>query len=161
VKDQSEEDFVDFYRAQWPRLVAALVWSLPEGEDPRDVAQEALARAFERWSVVRSHPRPDGWLFLTAYRLARRVSRRARLAREHRGAVAPSALGDVEADIEVRDLLARISARQRAALIMRHHYGFSTRETAQLIRAKEGTVKSLLARARKTLEAAAVPPEQR
>jgi RNA polymerase sigma-70 factor (ECF subfamily) len=75
--------------------------------------------------------------------------------------VTPSGPEGIEAGIEVRDLLARIPERQRAALIMRHHYGFSTRETARLLRAREGTVKSLLARARKTLEAAVVPPDQR
>lgn len=157
----SEEEFVEFYRAYWPRLVAALAWSLPTGEDPRDVAQEAMTRAFEHWGAVRAHPRPEAWLFLTAYRFAGRVRRRLKQSERHRDALATSGPGDIDVGVEVPDLLSRIPQRQRAALVMRHYYGFSTRETARLLRAKEGTVKSLLARAKLTLGAAAVPPEQR
>ncbi|MFM9597155.1 sigma factor, partial [Streptomyces scabiei] len=69
---------MSFYRSQWPRLVAALAWSIPAGEDPEDVAQEAFARAYERWTRVREHPHPEAWLFLTAFRIATGLRRRAR-----------------------------------------------------------------------------------
>jgi len=62
-----EDGFEDPYMTHWRPLVASLSLSLPEGEDPRDVAQEAFARAFARWDRVSHHQRPDAWVFLTAY----------------------------------------------------------------------------------------------
>jgi RNA polymerase sigma factor (sigma-70 family) len=160
VASRSEEDFVSFYRAHWPRLVAALAWSLPKGEDSRDVAQEAFARAFERWSVVGSHPRPDAWLFLTAYRFASKIRRRRALRERHLDADVASDPGNVGAAAEVHEILARLSPRQRAAVILRHHYGLSTRETARVLRCKEGTVKSLLARGRDAVRETVAPEER-
>ena len=40
-----EEEFLELYQAYWPRLVAALAWATPYGEDAEDIAQEAFARA--------------------------------------------------------------------------------------------------------------------
>lgn len=136
-----------FYRAHWPTLVAALTWSVPPGEDPRDVAQEAFARAFERWSRVRVHPRPDAWLFLTAFRLTRTLWRRALIRRRHT-TNQPAQSGDPFEAVAAADLLKGLPPRHRAALLLRHYYGLSTRETAQTLGCREGTVKSMLSRAR-------------
>jgi RNA polymerase sigma factor (sigma-70 family) len=54
----------------------------------------------------------------------------------------------------IEDLLASIPARQRAALVARHYYGLSTREAAEAMGCREGTVKSLLARGREHLRQA-------
>jgi RNA polymerase sigma-70 factor, ECF subfamily len=130
VTPPREEDFVSFYEAHYSKLVAALAWSVPDGEDPRDVAQEAFARAYERWSRLQGHPRPDAWLFLTAYRLATSLRRRLITRRRHEGrrSIIEQSEGLQGASIE--DLLASIPARQRAALVARHYYGLSTREAA-------------------------------
>ncbi|MGH2653051.1 MAG: RNA polymerase sigma factor [Actinomycetota bacterium] len=127
---------------------------------PRDVAQEAFARAFERWNVVRSHPNPDGWLFLTAYRVAGRVRRRHRLSERHRSADVASRPENPGAAAEAHEALAVLSPRQRAAVILRHHYGLSTSETARALRCREGTVKSLVARAKEALIETAFPEER-
>lgn len=148
-----EHDFVEFYGANWPKLVAALAWSIPPGEDPEDVAQEAMARAYERWSPVNVHERPDAWLFVTGFRLAtslrRRWAVRRRLPRED-----PGSAPDLFDGLILADLLSTLEPRQRAVLLLRHHYGLSTRETARVLRCPEGTVKSLGARARSALRAA-------
>jgi RNA polymerase sigma-70 factor (ECF subfamily) len=115
---------VEFYRAHWPKLVAALAWSLPEREDAEDVAQEAMARAYERWRRVRVHERPDAWLFLTAYRLASSLRRRLAV-RRRAGAAAPQP-GDLFGGLVLSDLMASLDPRQRAVLLLRHYYGLST-----------------------------------
>jgi RNA polymerase sigma factor (sigma-70 family) len=61
--------------------------------------------------------------------------------------------------IEVDDLLSTIPARERAALLLRHYYGLSNRETARALACREGTVKSMLARARERLKRAAADGE--
>ena len=146
--EATQEEFVAFYLSHWPRLVAAIALALPPGEDAEDVAQEAFARAFEHWGELRDHPRPDGWLFLTAYRLASSLRRRAatRMNASLIGSTAPP-----WPDITSMDPLADLTPRQRAAILLRHHYGLSTLETASALGCREGTVKSLVARAKQSL----------
>lgn len=153
VDNSPEDDFVDFYEAQWPRLVAALAWSLPPGEDPRDLAQEAFARAYQRWREMRDHPRPDAWLYLTAYRLASSLRRRLAVRRRRDVRIA-GATHDIFEGVALADLLSNLPLRERTALLLRHHYGLSTREAAAAMGCPEGTMKSLLARGRKGLRRA-------
>lgn len=156
---ESEDEFVAFYRANWPKLVTALVWSIPPGEAAEDVAQEAMARAYERWARVRAHERPDAWLFVTAYRLATSLRRRWVVRRRQLRADQPPA-ADLFEGLVLRDLLFTLEPRQRAVLLLRHHYGLSTRETAGVLRCPEGTVKSLASRARAALQSALSASEE-
>jgi RNA polymerase sigma factor (sigma-70 family) len=144
---EQDADFEEFYATQWSRLVAALAHAVPDGDDPRDAAQEAFARAYARWSSVSRHERPDAWLFLTGFRIATRIRRRAARRPEAGPADAPELFGNVD----VMLALAQLSQRQRAALLLREIYGLSTKETARALRCREGTVKSLLARGRAAL----------
>ncbi len=148
----SEGGFVEFYMTYWQPLVAALTLALPDGEDSRDVAQEAFVRAFAHWDRVEAHERPDAWLFLTALRAASKLRRRAvRSAASGEPSARASAL-DRQADlIALQQGLAALPPRQRAALLLRHYYGFTTREAAEALGCAEGTVKSMLARGRATL----------
>jgi RNA polymerase sigma-70 factor (ECF subfamily) len=147
------DNFEAFYLTHWRRLVAALAWTMPAGEDPEDVAQEAFARAFSRWSHVGSHARPDAWLFVTAYRLALRGRQRGALRRGREQGVGPRQSDPEEptSSVFLQQALGTLQPRQRAALLLRHYYGLSTKETARLLRCREGTVKSLLSRARDAL----------
>jgi len=147
--DQESEEFVAFYVDHWPRFLAALTLVLPPGEEPEDVAQEAFTRAFEHWGRLRHHPRPDGWLFLTAYRLATSLRRRAATRMKINP---PGPASRDQLDGSLVDPLRGLKPRQQAAVLLRYHYGLSTRETADALRCREGTVKSLLARARQELE---------
>lgn len=142
--------FESFYRQYWPKLVAALRWSTPGTDDAEDVAQEAFARAYARWETVRDHERPDAWLFLTAYRVAHSLRRRLSHRAEEQLVDAPAEAPGIR--VEVIDALAHVSPRQRTALLLRYHYGFSTRESAKIMRCREGTIKSLIARGREAMK---------
>lgn len=136
------------------------MWSIPPEEDAEDVAQEAMVRAYERWRRVRTHERPDAWLFVTAYRLATSLRRRWAVRHRHARAGPAPAATDLFEGLVLVDLLSSLEPRQRAVLLLRHHYGLSTRETAGLLRCPEGTVKSLGARARAALRAALSTPDE-
>jgi DNA-directed RNA polymerase specialized sigma24 family protein len=144
---EHDAEFEEFYATQWSRLVAALAHAVPEGDDPRDAAQEAFARAFARWSTVRHHERPDAWLFLTGFRIATKIRRKAGRPEATSSPATPQPLGSVEVMLG----LGLLPERQRAALLLRAVYGLSTKETARALRCREGTVKSLLARGRAAL----------
>lgn len=147
--ENPEDEFVRFYTAHWAKLVAALAWAVPPGEDPRDVAQEAMARAFEHWGRVRRHERPDAWLFVTGYRLASSLRRRLSVRRRH-GGTTPAVRDEFE-QLVLDEALSGMVPKERAVLLLRHHYGFSTAETARVLRCPEGTVKSMSSRARAAL----------
>jgi RNA polymerase sigma-70 factor (ECF subfamily) len=149
----TDEEFAAFFKSQWPRLVAALATVVPRGEDPSDVAQEAMTRAYADWTRVQAHPRPDAWLFLTAYRLAVSARRRKRVRGRYKNVGMPQPTSD-PASLSMLELaLVSLPSRQRAAILLRHVYGLYTRETARALRCREGTVKSLLSKAKAGLSA--------
>ena len=147
----TEAEFHAFYQAHWSRLVAALSFTVPQEVDPEDVAQEAFTRAFSRWKAVARHPSPEGWLFLTAFRVSRGLGRRLEV-RRRRGVRRAEAVEETAfAGSLLAEVLGSLPPRQRAVLILRHYYGFTTAETASAMECPEGTVKSLLSRARKAV----------
>jgi RNA polymerase sigma factor (sigma-70 family) len=60
-------------------------------------------------------------------------------------------VGDGTDVIAVRDAVAALPARQRAALVLRYFAEFSVREAAEALRCPEGTIKSLTHAAIRTL----------
>jgi RNA polymerase sigma-70 factor (ECF subfamily) len=149
VTKTPDSEFAEFYQEYWPRLVAALHTVVPEGDDAEDVAQEAFARAYRDWSRVRSHDNPEGWLFITGYRLAVSLRRRARVRRRHVGSSRTSETSETEEPMSfaLEQLMSSLPHEQRVVLLLRLHYGFSSSETARILRRPEGTVKSQLSRA--------------
>lgn len=147
----TEAEFHTFYRAHWARLVAALSLTVPPEVDPEDVAQEAFTRAFSRWRTVARHPSPEGWLFLTAFRVSRGAGRRIEVRRRRTVRVAETVDETAFSTSLLEQVVGSLPARQRAVLVLRHYYGFTTAETAAAMGCPEGTVKSLLSRARKAV----------
>ena len=152
MKEDAGEEFWTFYCSNWSKLVATLAFSVPEGEDPEDVAQEALVRAYQHWGKLRDHPDPDSWLYVTAFRRAASLARAARVRRRKLRLIeaGPRPSNPFEGTF-LMDLMRELSPRQRAAVLLRHYYGLSTVETAEALGCPEGTVKSLLSRAREVL----------
>lgn len=130
------------------------------GEEPDDLAQEVVARALRYRE--RFDPRRALWPWLR--RLAERVQsdRRAAGARRQAPLSAlaqtpeePLARGSVGEQVEQRDelerLLAPLSAIEREVLVRFHQRAQSVRAIAAELALPEGTVKSHLSRARRTL----------
>ena len=109
--------------------------------------------------MVRTYERPDAWLFVTAYRLASTLRRRLAV-RRRRSPPEAAPIHDLFEPSILGDLLDTLPQRQRAALLLRHYYGLSTKETAAAMRCPEGTVKSLLQRGLSSLRATMVQEER-
>ena len=110
----------------------------------------------ERWDRVETMDDPRGYLFRTAMNLLRSQRRRMRVALRHRAA-APAA-GDVFAPMEDRDLvtevLAALTPRQRAAVVLTEVMGYSAEEAGDILGIKASTVGALRYQARSGLRAA-------
>jgi RNA polymerase sigma-70 factor (sigma-E family) len=147
------EGVVQFCRAMNPRLVGALALHCGDAGIAEELTQETLARVWERWPAVREMPAPEAWTFRVAFNLTasrfRRVAaeRRAR-ARLHAEEVPASPREADAADVvAVREAVAALPDRQRAAIVLRYFADLSVEATANALGCRPGTVKSLTSQA--------------
>ncbi len=156
-----DDDLEAFCRDQWPRLLRAMWLHCGDVHVAEDVSQEALVRAWERWSTVRSMDRPDLWVLRVAFNLATsRFRRRSIEARARRVLGAPPPVHDGSIAFETRLAVLALPPRQRAAVILRHGLGFSVRYAAEALGCAEGTVKALTHQGLHTLRARLTDKEE-
>ncbi len=150
-------DFADAVDRHYPGLIRRLTLVLHDGEEAKDVAQEAYLRAFRAWDSF------DGtdaraWLHTIGLRLAFNRLRRRRgwdrfLRRERRDPewVMPER-------IDLWRALAELRPQQRAALLLNVVDGYTQAEIGRMLGRPEGTVASWISEAkhdlRKTLSEA-------
>lgn len=148
-----ETDFHGFYTATVNRVVGYLYVVLGDVAEAEDAAHEAYARAWQRWSKLRSYEDPEAWVRTVAFRAALSSWRktRNRLAAHRNSGPAPD-VPDISPDrLVIADALRRIPAEQRRALVLFHLQGLSVAEIARETGAPEGTVKARLARGRRAM----------
>ncbi len=135
-----------FCRDLGPRLVGSLQLYCGDRATAEELAQEALARAFERWDRVGTMASPEAWTYRVAFNLAKSgIRRRAAERRAHRRWRADRVIVAGEpsaAAVAVRDAVAALSPKQRAVIIARFYGGLSVKETAVALGCAEGTVKA-------------------
>ena len=145
--------FEEFFQAEKDRLLRVLAVITGSRAEAEDLAQEAFTRLFERWDAVAAMDDPAGYLHRTALNLFRSQYRRTKLAVKRAVRLAPAA--DFFEGVEDRDLatkmLATLTPRQRAALILTEALGYSGTEAAQLLGIRASTVYALTHQARASL----------
>jgi len=156
----------EFVAEEYGKVVAAVglvCGSLPTAED---AVQEALARAWEREARGADIRSLGAWVTTVAMNLARSQMRRWRCERRARDRLlplarvapdAPSASGEAHA---VREALLALPRRQREVTVLRYYLGFDVAEISATLAMRNGTVKSLLSRAREALAIALADEDQ-
>jgi RNA polymerase sigma-70 factor (ECF subfamily) len=148
------EGFEAFYRDNLARITRACALVTLDPAAAEDIAAEAFARLWSRWSGIHDEHHAGGFVFRTAMRLCWKETRR----RRRTPAVAPAtASDDVEAAVVRRDVAGARGAlpvRQRQAVVLRDWAGFETKEVARMLSMRESTVRVHLARARASLREA-------
>ena len=115
-----------------------------------DLAQEALTRAWARWGRVSRLDSPEAWTYRVAVNLARSRHRRRQAEQRALARVGPidGEVREVSADaITVRDAVAALPERMRAALVLRYFADLPVDEVAEILGCASGTVKSLTSQA--------------
>lgn len=147
----TESDFEQFCSRAQPRLVGTLVLYCGDRDVAEELAQEALARACLRWPRVHRMAAPDAWIYRVAINLANSYFRRRALERriQLRRSRDITAARHVDHDglLALRDAVAKLPQRPRAALVLRYYAELSVSEVANLTGWPEGTVKTLTRRA--------------
>jgi len=159
----ARQDFDDFYTRSAPRLIRhgyALTGDLAEAQD---IAQEAFARAWQRWPAVRDCDSPEAWVRRVATNLAASRWRRIRVARAAAGQAAEQLAPEVSTDTVALVVgLRTLPERQRTVLVLHYMCDMTVDQIAVELGCPPGSVKSWLSRGRTALAAAVriVEPEQ-
>jgi RNA polymerase sigma-70 factor (ECF subfamily) len=147
------DEFDEFYRATAQRLVRYAYGLTADVTEAQDIAQEAYARAWQRWSRVRAYDAPEAWLRTVVTRLAtdrwRRITLRRTKPQPEPGPEPPP--GDDR--VFVASLLAGLPVDQRRAMALHYLADLSIEQVAAEMGAKANTVKSWLSRGRTALAA--------
>ena len=138
--------FENFFGQERKRLVAALHNLTGDLDVSADAIDEAMARAYARWSRLENHPEPAGWVFVTARNIARR---RLRRANRHPDAVQAPVH---QHNTELWMLVSALPDRQREAVVLRHVAGLTERSVGEAMGVTRGTVSSTLRDAYRKLE---------
>ena len=144
------QDFASVYEACYPVVYRTVRGVVLDPYLAEDVTQEAFLKAYRARGRYRATGRVEAWLCTIAVReaisrlrwasLQRRLLDRGRRQAEEPGP--PVGLAD-----RLDELLATLSARQRALVVLHFLHGYRYREIATMLRMPEGTVASRLSQA--------------
>jgi RNA polymerase sigma factor (sigma-70 family) len=142
-------DFDDFFANESEDLFRRLWLVTRNRAEAEEVMQDAFLSLYERWDRMAAVDDPKGYLYRTAFNAWNKRSRRA--ARALRATLAPSRGDDVEA-AEARtvigDALARLSPRQRAAIVLTELLGFSSEDAGSILGIRAVTARVLTSQGR-------------
>jgi RNA polymerase sigma-70 factor, ECF subfamily len=145
--------FEDFYEAEQVRLFRALAMVTGNRQETEDVVQEAFLRIWNRWDAVSGYDNPAGYLYRTAVNISLSRRRRLALAARHLGTrlFTHDPLETVDARDEIGRALARLTPRERTAVVLTDLLDHSAKDAAAAMGIRESTVRVLAARARERL----------
>jgi len=159
------------YRAEAPRITAALAARIGDPGLAADAVQDAFVEALEHWPDGGVPPNPGGWLATTARRKAIDRLRRARAGQQKLAVLAATettcaagtcedgpGTGDDQADDELLGMIfacchPALPRESQIALTLRAVCGLTTAEIATAFLVGEAAMTQRLLRARKALRA--------
>lgn len=151
IPDPAPDDFEAFFAAYARQVAAIVALTTRDYGLAEDATQEAMTRAFERWSHVGGLSRPDLWVIGVATRLAidgwRKRRREVALGARTDSPQAVDALQP----LLLKWGLEKLSPQDRLLVILRHRDGLSNAEIGQLLGRSPNTVAVYLKRARRRL----------
>jgi len=171
IRSGDQAGFETLMRQHAPRIVGLAARLIGDRSEAEDLAQEAFLRLYRALPGFRGESSVATWLYRTTTRLAIDHLRRERLKRklfffrQNDDEPDPMELvGDPrsnpgrdlhtsQAMARLRPAMQKLSARQRAVFVLRHHEGLPLQEIATLLGLETGTVKVHLHRAVTALRA--------
>jgi RNA polymerase sigma-70 factor (sigma-E family) len=143
--------FARFVREQTAALLRSAYLLTGSSASAEDLVQETLLRLYPKWQRVMSADVPIAYVrrsLVNAYLNQRRKPSSREIAVDELPERADGR--DIGLDITNRDLvwrmLAGLSGRQRAALVMRFFHDLDDQEIAEVLQCRVGTVRSLVSR---------------
>lgn len=145
--------FESFFSDERKRLLRALFLLTGNAEEAEEILQDAFVALWERWDRVATMDDPTGYLYRTA--MNRHRSLRRRTTRAARRAIGQAHGGDVFAQADERDAVARalatLTPRRRQAVVLTEMLGYGSPEAAHVMGISDSTVRRLAQDARTVL----------
>ena len=139
-------------------MLGTLIGILGVRAAAEDCVQDAFVRAYRSWSSWRGDAPAEAWLHRIAINTAisyQRYERMREVGQVIRRLGRPGPSPDPATLAERSDLvraLRKLPPKQAAAIVLRHHHGYSNREIAVALDVPERTVASRLAAAKAQLK---------
>ena len=135
------DDFEELWRDHFRSVTRTAYLITGDAQEAHDCAQEAFARALQRWSKVGGMEKPEGWVHRVAMNLAISSARRRRFPwRIETPTVAPA---PEPPDDGLRRALLRLTPAQRAVIALRFYLDWSVQDVAEALGKAPGTVRAL------------------
>jgi RNA polymerase sigma-70 factor (ECF subfamily) len=165
----------DAYREEWGRVVATLIRVTGDWDLAEECAQDAFARAVERWPSEGVPRNPGAWLTTTARNAALDRLRRAQTGRrkleelagmeerdmaaapDDRSAERASGIDDDRLRLVFTCCHPSLSLDAQVALTLREMVGLTTGEVARAFLVSEPTIAQRLVRAKRKIRNAGIP----
>src|SRR6202050_873062 len=127
---RNSDDFDAFYAGSVVRVTGYLYVLTGSRAEAEDAAQEAYARAWQRWDKVSGYGDPEAWVRTVAYRVSISTWRKAASMRAaHRRHGAPGDSNGLNPDyVAIVTALRKVSEAQRQAIVLHHLVGLSVDE---------------------------------
>jgi RNA polymerase sigma-70 factor (sigma-E family) len=146
--DEDGARFEAFFSSAWPGAVRLAALLTQDRAAAEELAQDAFTRMFRTWAEVEN---PEAYLRTVLVNTCHNWRRRAGV----REAKLPLLAGAPSVELGARELADAVAAlpfRQRAVIVLRYYGGLSEAEIGEALGCRNGTVKSLSARALVRLE---------
>jgi RNA polymerase sigma-70 factor (sigma-E family) len=153
-KPRPTENFDQFYRREF-RAVVALAYGLSGSRAAaEEIAQEAFLAAHRKWSRISAYDEPGMWLRRVVVNrsvsaVRRRVAEARAMTRLRARPNLPLVLPEQHEDLW--SAVRRLPSQQAKALVLHYVDDASVAEIASILDCSQGTVKTHLHRARRTL----------
>ncbi|TDC84119.1 SigE family RNA polymerase sigma factor [Micromonospora sp. KC606] len=154
-------EFDSFVRTRTPALLRSAYLLTGDQHLAEDLVQSALARTHRSWSRLHDTGNAEAYTRKTMYHLQVSWWRRRRVAESVTGELPEPRRHDADhasqtsLRLTLRAALARLSAKQRAVLVLRFFEDRSEAEAADMLGVTVGTVKSQTSKALAKLRAVA------
>ena len=148
--------FEEFFRNEKAGLFRALCIVTRNRHEAEELTQDAFVRVLERWERVGAMDDPRAYLYGTAMNAFRMGLRHAAVvARRRLGATRPDdEMANIDSDDAVMRALARLTDRQRAAVVLTDLLGFPSEEAGSMLGIRASTVRVHVARAHAAMKGA-------
>jgi RNA polymerase sigma-70 factor (ECF subfamily) len=149
LRVEIDEQLDRVYREHGDRLWRAILAYSGDREVASDAVAEAFAQCLRRGAAVRD---PGRWIWRAAFRIAA-GELKDRRRRQAMSVVTEGWYEIPEAAGHILAALAGLSPRQRAAVVLHDHVGYSAREVAAIVGSTAATVRVHLSQGRRRLRA--------
>jgi RNA polymerase sigma factor (sigma-70 family) len=138
--------FEEFVLENYGKVVRSVALAFGDRPLAEDAVQEAFVKAYRSWRRVSLMDRPDSWVYVVACNAARRAHRKAG---NGFGPAGPAGELDDPIDplvsaLDLEQALGQLTARQRAAVVLRYLADLPIEDIARALDCAQGTVKATL-----------------